>query len=69
MLDNHSDSSLLKIIDYEEIQKQTEIINVKKLSDFVCDNNIHKIYLLCMDIQCYELNILHLFTFQSPVNL
>ena len=59
MIDNNDGaSSLLKRIDYEETQKQTGIINVKKLSDFVYENNIDKIDLLCMDVQGYELNIL-----------
>ena len=59
MIDNNDGaSSLLKRIDYEETQKQTGIINIKKLSDFVLENNIDKIDLLCMDVQGYELNVL-----------
>ena len=39
-------------------QKKTGDILVKKLSDFVKENKIQKIDLLCMDVQGYELNVL-----------
>lgn len=56
--DNDGASSLLKRIDFEETQKQTGVVKIRKLSDFVSENNILKIDLLCMDVQGYELNIL-----------
>jgi FkbM family methyltransferase len=55
---NDGASSLLKRIDYENSQKQTGVVNVKTLKDIAIENNIHKIDLLCMDVQGYELNIL-----------
>jgi FkbM family methyltransferase len=55
---NDGASSLLKRIDYKNSQKQTGFVNVKTLKDVVIENNIHKIDLLCMDVQGYELNIL-----------
>jgi FkbM family methyltransferase len=55
---NDGASSLFKRIDFNETQKQTGVISVKKLSDFVAENNIPHIDLLCMDVQGYELNIL-----------
>lgn len=58
ILNNDGASSLLKRIDYENSQKQTGIVNVKTLKDIAIENNIHKIDLLCMDVQGYELNIL-----------
>jgi FkbM family methyltransferase len=56
--DNDGASSLLKRIDFEETQKQTGIIKIKKLVDFVYEYSIPQIDLLCMDVQGYELNIL-----------
>lgn len=59
MLDNNDGaSSLLKRIDFTETQKETGIIKIKRLSDFVSENQINNIDLLCMDVQGYELNIL-----------
>lgn len=58
MLNNDGASSLLKRIDCEKTQKQTGIIKIEKLSDFINKNNIDRIDLLCMDVQGYELNIL-----------
>jgi hypothetical protein len=59
MLDNNDGcSSLLKRIDFTASQKETGIINIKKLSEFVSENQINNIDLLCMDVQGYELNIL-----------
>lgn len=55
---NDGASSLLKRIDCEKTQKKTGDILVKKLSDFVKENKIQKIDLLCMDVQGYELNVL-----------
>jgi len=55
---NDGASSLLKRIDFENTQKCNGNIKVKKLCDFVKENNIDKIDLLCMDVQGYELNIL-----------
>lgn len=52
VIDNNDDaSSLLKRIDYEYTQTQTGIITVKKMSDFVFENNIKQVDLLCMDVQ------------------
>jgi FkbM family methyltransferase len=56
--DNDGASSLLKRIDFKETQKQTGIVKIRKLADFVRENNIVQIDLLCMDVQGYELNIL-----------
>ena len=55
---NDGASSLLKRVDYEVTQKQTGVVQVKKMSDFVFENNIDQIDLLCMDVQGYELNVL-----------
>ena len=55
---NDGCSSFLKRIDFKQTQKQTGIITLKKLKDFVDENNIENIDLLCMDVQGYELNIL-----------
>jgi FkbM family methyltransferase len=56
--DNDGASSFYKRIDFNETQKETGIIKIKKLVDFVKENNIEYIDLLCMDVQGYELNIL-----------
>ena len=56
--DNDGASSLYKRIDFDETQKQFDVVNIKKLSDFVSENKIEQIDLLCMDVQGYELNIL-----------
>jgi len=58
MLDNDGASSLFKRIDFTETQKETGIVEIKRLSDFVSENEIKNIDLLCMDVQGYELNIL-----------
>lgn len=55
---NDGASSLFKRIDFAETQAQTEIIKTRKLVDFVYENNISQIDLLCMDVQGYELNVL-----------
>lgn len=58
-IQNNDGASLLyKRIDFNETQKQTGTVNIKKLIDFVKENNIEYIDLLCMDVQGYELNIL-----------
>lgn len=56
--DNDGASSFFKRIDYDQTQKQTGIIKIRKLIDIVKENNIDSIDLLCMDVQGYELNIL-----------
>lgn len=56
--DNDGASSLLKRIDFEYTQRQTGIVKIKKLSDFIAEHNISEIDLLCMDVQGYELNVL-----------
>ena len=55
---NDGASSLFKRIDFAETQAQTGIIKIRKLVDFVSENDISQIDLLCMDVQGYELNIL-----------
>jgi FkbM family methyltransferase len=55
---NDGASSFYKRLDAEITQKQIGTIDLIKLSDFVIENNIPKINLLCMDIQGYELNVL-----------
>jgi len=55
---NDGASSLLKRIDYETTQIYSGNIEVKKLYNFVNENSINKIDLLCMDVEGYELNIL-----------
>ncbi len=55
---NDGASSLFKRIDFAETQVQTGIIKTRKLVDFVSENNISQIDLLCMDVQGYELNVL-----------
>lgn len=56
--DNDGASSFLKRIDFNETQEQTGIIQIKKLKEYVKNNNITRIDILCMDIQGYELNVL-----------
>tara|TARA_X000000950_G_C13881242_1_gene646966 strand:- start:6 stop:665 length:660 start_codon:yes stop_codon:yes gene_type:complete len=56
--DNDGASSLLKRIDYESTQKQTGLVNIKRLDTFVKEKNIRNIDLLCMDVQGYEMNVL-----------
>ena len=51
-------SSFLKRIDFKHTQKQTGLINIKRLDLFLEDKNIDNIDLLCMDVQGYELNVL-----------
>jgi FkbM family methyltransferase len=58
LLSNDGASSFYKRIDYNESQEDVGSINIKKLSDFVTENNISSIDLLCMDVQGYELNVL-----------
>jgi hypothetical protein len=49
---------LYKRIDYDQSQRNVGNVTIKKLSDFVQENTIDTIDLLCMDVQGYELNIL-----------
>ena len=55
---NDGASSLFKRLDYNETQKETGMVKIKKLCDFVNEQNIECIDLLCMDVQGYELTIL-----------
>ena len=55
---NDGASSLLKRIDFHNTQKQTGIVKIKRLDNFVQSNDIQYIDLLCMDVQGYELNVL-----------
>ena len=55
---NDGASSFFKRIDFNKTQIQTGIIQIKTLKNYVKDNNIPNIDLLCMDIQGYELNVL-----------
>jgi FkbM family methyltransferase len=58
VLDNDGASSLYKRIDYDQSQRDVGNVTIKKLSDFVQENSIDTIDLLCMDVQGYELNVL-----------
>jgi FkbM family methyltransferase len=51
-------SSFFKRIDAEKTQVFNGYIDVKTLFDFMKENNIDNIDLLCMDVQGFELNIL-----------
>jgi FkbM family methyltransferase len=55
---NDGASSFLKRIDFDTTQIQTGIIKIKTLENYVNDNNIQSIDILCMDVQGYELNVL-----------
>lgn len=55
---NDGASSFYKRIDFDKTQKETGIINITTLSNFMNDNNLDSIDLLCMDVQGFELNIL-----------
>lgn len=55
---NDGASSLLKRIDFDRTQTQSGIVKIKTLENYVNNNNIKKIDLLCMDVQGYELNVL-----------
>lgn len=55
---NTGASSLLKRFDFDETQHESGKVDIKKLIDFVKENDIKQIDLLCMDVQGYELNIL-----------
>lgn len=55
---NDGASSILKRIDFDSTQEQTGIIKIKRLEDYVKNNDIQNIDLLCMDVQGYELNVL-----------
>ena len=55
---NDGASSFLKRIDFESTQKDSGLISMKRLDDFVKSKDIQNIDLLCMDIQGYELNVL-----------
>jgi len=56
--DNVGASSLFKRFDFEKTQHESGKVIIKKLKDFVNENQIHKIDLFCMDVQGYELNVL-----------
>jgi FkbM family methyltransferase len=56
--DNDGASSLLKRIDYSSTQQNVGSVKIKRLDNYVKYRNIHKIDLLCMDVQGYELNVL-----------
>ena len=58
MISNDGASSLYKRIDYDTTQKMTGCVKINKLNNFVKEQNIDCIDLLCMDVQGYELNIL-----------
>jgi|TARA_B100000085_G_scaffold276286_1_gene295214 FkbM family methyltransferase len=51
-------SSFLKRIDFESFQEQTGVIKTLRLDDFMRNEGIQHIDLLCMDVQGFELNIL-----------
>lgn len=55
---NDGPSSFLKRIDFNTTQKQTGIIEIKTLKNYVSHNKIENIDILCMDVQGYELNVL-----------
>ena len=55
---NDGASSLLKRIDYDEVQICTGNVEIKKLQEVVKEFNVPYIDLLCMDVQGFELNIL-----------
>lgn len=55
---NDGASSFLKRIDFVNTQEQTGIVKIKRLDDYVRNNNIQQIDLLCLDVQGYELNVL-----------
>ena len=55
---NTGASSLFKRFDFNQTQHESGKVHIKKLIDFVKENNIEQIDLLCMDVQGYELNIL-----------
>ncbi len=55
---NDGASSFYKRIDFDKTQRETGIINITTLSNFMNDNNLDSIDLLCMDVQGFELNIL-----------
>jgi len=55
---NDGASSFLKRIDFDYTQKETGIISINRLDNYVKSKNITNIDLLCMDVQGYELNVL-----------
>lgn len=55
---NDGASSLFKRIDFHSTQIESGIIKIKTLKEYVYNNDIPNIDLLCMDVQGYELNIL-----------
>jgi FkbM family methyltransferase len=55
---NDGASSLLKRIDFDKTQIYTGNIKIKTLENYVKENNIQRIDVLCMDVQGYELNVL-----------
>jgi FkbM family methyltransferase len=58
MCGNDGASSLLKRIDFDETQKLTGYINIRKFSDIAKEESIPYLNLLCMDVQGFEMNIL-----------
>lgn len=56
--DNDGASSFFKRTDFETTQLCTGTVDIKRLDNFVYENSITNIDLLCMDVQGYELNIL-----------
>ena len=55
---NDGASSFYKRIDFDTTQKETGSIKITTLSDFMINNDIQNIDLLCMDVQGFEINIL-----------
>lgn len=55
---NDGASSFFRRIDAETTQVLNGYIDIKTLSNFMKENNIDNIDLLCMDVQGFELNIL-----------
>lgn len=56
--DNDGASSLFKRIDFEQCQKETGLVDVITIEDFVSTRDISHIDYLCMDVQGSELNVL-----------
>ena len=55
---NPGASSLLKRIDFDRTQILSGVIEIETLKNYVDNNNIQNIDILCMDVQGYELNVL-----------
>lgn len=58
MIDNDGASSLYKRIDFNQTQRYTGDIQLRKLCDVVREEKIPFLDLLCMDVQGYELQVL-----------